>query len=70
MYALLPGSELVVADLLLNHLGRLATHSATELAADAGASKAAVTRLMQRLDFASYAATSTLGSQIRMPMVK
>jgi DNA-binding MurR/RpiR family transcriptional regulator len=55
-YALLPGSEVVVADLLLNHPGRLTTHSATELAADAGASKAAVTRLIQRLGFASYAA--------------
>lgn len=55
-YALLPGSEVVVADLLLNHPGRLATHSATELAAGAGTSKAAVTRLIQRLGFASYAA--------------
>ena len=55
-YDSLPGSEKVVADLLLNHPSRLATHSATELAADAATSKAAVTRLIQRLGYASYAA--------------
>lgn len=55
-YAALPGSEAAVAEVLLNHPGRLATHSATELAADAGASKAAVTRLIQRLGYPSYAA--------------
>lgn len=55
-YASLPGSETAVADVLLNHPGRLATHSATELAFDAGASKAAVTRLIQRLGYPSYAA--------------
>lgn len=58
-YEQLPGSEKVVADMLLNHPGRLATHSATELAADSGASKAAVTRLIQRLGYASYAAART-----------
>jgi DNA-binding MurR/RpiR family transcriptional regulator len=51
----LPGSERGVAELLLNHPGRLATHAATELAADAGASKAAVTRLIRRLGYESYA---------------
>lgn len=55
-YELLPGSEIAVADVLLNHPGRLATHSATELASDAGASKAAVTRLIQRLGYTNYAA--------------
>lgn len=55
-YEGLPGSEARVADVLLNHPGRLATHSATELAADAGASKAAVTRLIQRLGYDSHAA--------------
>jgi DNA-binding MurR/RpiR family transcriptional regulator len=55
-YDALPGSESAVADVLLNHPGRLATHSATELAADAGSSKAAVTRLIQRLGYASHAA--------------
>jgi DNA-binding MurR/RpiR family transcriptional regulator len=55
-YAALPGSEAGVADVLLHHPGRLATHSATELAAAAGVSKAAVTRLIQRLGYASYAA--------------
>lgn len=54
-YEDLPGSERALADLLLNHPGLLATHSATELAADAGVSKAAVTRLIQRLGYASYA---------------
>jgi DNA-binding MurR/RpiR family transcriptional regulator len=55
-YESLPGSEASVADVLLNHPGRLATHSATELAADAGVSKAAVTRLIQRLGYDSHAA--------------
>lgn len=55
-YETLPGSEAAVANLLLNHPGRLATHSATELARAAGASKAAVTRLIRRLGYASYAA--------------
>jgi len=55
-YESLPGSEASVADVLLNHPGRLATHTATELAADAGVSKAAVTRLIQRLGYASHAA--------------
>lgn len=55
-YDSLPGSEARVADVLLNHPGRLATHSATELAADAGVSKAAVTRLIQRLGYDSHAA--------------
>ena len=54
-YEGLPGSEARVADVLLNHPGRLATHSATELAADAGVSKAAVTRLIQRLGYDSHA---------------
>ncbi len=58
-YNTLPGSEAAIADVLLNHPGRLATHSATELAIDAGASKAAVTRLVQRLGYASYAAART-----------
>ena len=55
-YEGLPGSEARVADVLLDHPGRLATHSATELAADAGVSKAAVTRLIQRLGYHSHAA--------------
>jgi DNA-binding MurR/RpiR family transcriptional regulator len=55
-YEGLPGSEARVADVLLNHPGLLATHSATELAADAAVSKAAVTRLIQRLGYDSHAA--------------
>jgi DNA-binding MurR/RpiR family transcriptional regulator len=54
-YETLPGSERRVADLLLNHPGRLAMHSATELALEVGASKAAVTRLIQRLGYSGYA---------------
>jgi DNA-binding MurR/RpiR family transcriptional regulator len=55
-YEAMPGSEARVADVLLHHPGRLATHSATELAAAAGVSKAAVTRLIQRLGYPGYAA--------------
>ena len=55
-YEGLPDSEARVADVLLNHPGLLATHSATELAADAGVSKAAVTRLIHRLGYDSHAA--------------
>ncbi len=62
-YESLPGSEVVAADVLLNHPGRLVTHSATELATDAGTSKAAVTRLIQRLGYASYAAAR---SEVRL----
>jgi len=58
-YEALPGSERRVADLLLNHPGRLAMHSATELAAEVGASKAAVTRLIQRLGYGGYAQART-----------
>lgn len=55
-YKHLPGSEVALADLILNHPARLATHSATELANDAGVSKAAVTRLIKRLGYPNYAA--------------
>jgi len=58
-YEGIPRSEITVADVLLNHPGRLATHTATELAADARASKAAVTRLIRRLGYESYAAART-----------
>lgn len=54
-YEVLPGSERRVADLLLNFPARLATHTATELASEAGTSKAAVSRLIHRLGYASYA---------------
>ena len=70
-YENLPGSEARVADVLLNHPGRLATHSATELAADAGVSKAAVTRLLQRLGYDSHAAArseSRLAQQWGAPL--
>jgi DNA-binding MurR/RpiR family transcriptional regulator len=64
-YEQLPGSEARVADVLLNHPGLLATHSATELAADAGVSKAAVTRLIQRLGYDSHAAARNEARQAR-----
>lgn len=54
-YAELPPSEKAVADLLLDAPGRLALHSATEIAVLAGASKAAVTRCLQRLGYRSFA---------------
>lgn len=54
-YESLPNSERQVADLLLNFPGQLATHSATEIAKMSGASKAAVTRIIQRMGYASFA---------------
>lgn len=54
-YEGLPNSERLVADLLLDFPSHLATHSATELARLSGASKAAVTRLVQRLGYQSFA---------------
>ncbi len=55
-YESLPNSERQVADLLLNFPAQLATHSATEIAALSGSSKAAVSRLIQRLGYPSFAA--------------
>ena len=54
-YAALSPGQRKVADLVLAFPGRLATHSATELARLAGASKATVTRCFHRLGYASYA---------------
>lgn len=51
----LPKSERQVADLLLNFPGQLATHSATEIARLSGVSKAAVTRIIQRMGYPSFA---------------
>lgn len=58
-YEGLPNSERLVADLLLDFPSHLATHSATELARLSGASKAAVTRLVQRLGYQSFAQART-----------
>lgn len=52
----LPDSERKLAELLAAQPALLATHSATELAAIAATSKAAVTRFMQRLGYDSFAA--------------
>lgn len=51
----LPNSERQIAELLLDFPSHLATHSATELATLSGTSKAAVTRLVQRLGYSSFA---------------
>jgi DNA-binding MurR/RpiR family transcriptional regulator len=53
-YSELPESERRIADLILEFPGEMAAYSATELARLSGGSKAAVTRLVQRIGFASY----------------
>ena len=53
-YADLPESERRIADLILEFPGEVAAYSATELAQLSGGSKAAVTRLVRRLGFASF----------------
>jgi DNA-binding MurR/RpiR family transcriptional regulator len=50
----LPDSERKLADLLTAQPALLATYSATELASMAGSSKAAVTRFIQRVGYATY----------------
>jgi len=54
MYEQLPESERKIADLVLDFPGEVAAYNATELASLAGASKAAVTRLVRRLGYASF----------------
>lgn len=51
----LPDSERKLADLLAAQPALLATYSATELATIAGSSKAAVTRFIQRVGYATFA---------------
>lgn len=53
-YQSLPPSERKLADLILDFPGDIAGYSATELAQLAGVSKAAATRLFQRLGYASF----------------
>lgn len=53
-YADLPESERRIADLILEFPGEVSAYSATELAELSGGSKAAVTRLVQRLGFATF----------------
>lgn len=53
-YESLPESERRIADQILEFPGEVAAYSATELAELSNGSKAAVTRLIQRLGFASY----------------
>ena len=64
-YDRLPGSERRVAEAILDYPGHIASHSATELAQLAGASKAAVTRLIRRLGFAGYHEARRLGTLLR-----
>ncbi len=53
-YKTLPKSERKIADLILEFPGEVAAYSATELAALADSSKAAVTRFIRRLGFTSF----------------
>jgi DNA-binding MurR/RpiR family transcriptional regulator len=53
-YPDLPESERRIADLILEFPGEVAAYSATELAKLSNGSKAAVTRLVQRLGYANY----------------
>jgi DNA-binding MurR/RpiR family transcriptional regulator len=53
-YANIPAAERKLADLLLDFPGDVAAYAATELADLAGVSKAAATRLFQRLGFKNY----------------
>lgn len=53
-YESLPESERRVADLILDFPGEIAAYSATELSQFSGGSKAAVTRLVQRLGFENF----------------
>lgn len=54
VYAQLPNGERKVADVILESPGDLALLTASELAAQAGVSNATVSRLFQRMDYASY----------------
>ena len=53
-YDLLPRSERMLADLILDFPGDIAGYSATELSELSGVSKAAVTRLIRRLGFSNF----------------
>ena len=50
----LPPSERRIAEIILKLSGAIAAYSATEIAEQAGGSKAAVSRLMKRIGFANY----------------
>jgi DNA-binding MurR/RpiR family transcriptional regulator len=56
VYDELPGTERALADLLLEFPGDITVYSATELAARASVSNAAVSRLVKRLGFPDYRA--------------
>lgn len=54
LYEEMPGSERALADRVLEYPGDIILCSATELAALAGASKAAVTRFVKRLGYSDF----------------
>jgi DNA-binding MurR/RpiR family transcriptional regulator len=64
-YDRLPASERKVADFMLDYPGELATFSATEIAAKAGSSKAAVTRMLKRLGFENFHAVREAAREAR-----
>ncbi len=64
-YDRLPASERKVADFMLDFPSELATFSATEIAAKADSSKAAVTRMLQRLGFKNFNAVRQAAREAR-----
>jgi DNA-binding MurR/RpiR family transcriptional regulator len=64
-YDRLPASERKVADFMLDYPGELATFSATEIAAKAESSKAAVTRMLKRLGFENFNAVRQAAREAR-----
>ncbi|MEH6575569.1 MAG: MurR/RpiR family transcriptional regulator [Amphritea sp.] len=54
VYEELPRSERLIADLIMDFPGDLATHSVTELVTRVGTSKAAATRLFRRLGYDDF----------------
>lgn len=64
-YDRLPASERKVADFMLDYPGELASFSATEIAAKAESSKAAVTRMLKRLGFENFNAVRQAAREAR-----
>jgi DNA-binding MurR/RpiR family transcriptional regulator len=67
LYAELPTRERRLADLILEMQGEVAVYSATELAAQAGVSKATAARLFRRLGFADFAEMRQQARNERQP---
>ncbi len=64
-YDALPKSELKIADFILDFPGDIASYTATELAELSGVSKAAVTRLIRRLEFNNFEEARRLSRDAR-----